>query len=217
MTHIRQPDALEDGDSRQSRGSRLSRWPTRSNLLLAVSLATLCGACDGGMGSAPASTKGAASPDLVARYGYGPQPDPSVTYQPDVVLIGSGPAADRVDAEHPAGELGQAERCRLPLEEDCRKPVRRRDGGRGSGRRRAVGRPCVSATARSGGVAASSARLLPGQSGDHEPHLAIVQPDVVQVNQQGHVSSGAATGSSAVGAVCLNHAGRPLRGRCGST
>jgi hypothetical protein len=37
-------------------------------------------------------------------------------------------------------------------------------------------------------------------------------PDVVQVDQQGHVSTGAATGSSVVGAVCLNGAGRPILG-----
>lgn len=33
------------------------------------------------------------STDTVALYGHGPQPDPSITYQPDVVLIGGGPAA----------------------------------------------------------------------------------------------------------------------------
>jgi hypothetical protein len=37
-------------------------------------------------------------------------------------------------------------------------------------------------------------------------------PDVVQVDQQGHVTSGAAPGSSVVGAVCLNGAGRPILG-----
>jgi hypothetical protein len=37
-------------------------------------------------------------------------------------------------------------------------------------------------------------------------------PAVVQVDQQGHVSTGAATGSSVVGAVCVNQAGRPVLG-----
>lgn len=38
-------------------------------------------------------TPGAA--DAAGLYGFGPQPDPSVTYQPDVVLIGGGPDAIR--------------------------------------------------------------------------------------------------------------------------
>ncbi|WP_194926234.1 hypothetical protein [Catenulispora pinisilvae] len=29
--------------------------------------------------------------DPVSWYGYGPTPDPHVTYQPDVVLVGGGP------------------------------------------------------------------------------------------------------------------------------
>lgn len=33
--------------------------------------------------------------DPIAAYGYGPQPDAAITYQPDVVLIGGGPAAIR--------------------------------------------------------------------------------------------------------------------------
>ncbi len=37
-------------------------------------------------------------------------------------------------------------------------------------------------------------------------------PEVVQVDQEGNVTTGAATGSSVVGAVCLNGAGRPLLG-----
>jgi hypothetical protein len=32
-----------------------------------------------------------ADPDAVARYGYGPQPNPAVTYQPDVILMSAGP------------------------------------------------------------------------------------------------------------------------------
>ena len=39
------------------------------------------------------------STDTVALYGHGPQPDPSITYQPDVVLIGGGPAAIRSVSE----------------------------------------------------------------------------------------------------------------------
>jgi hypothetical protein len=37
-------------------------------------------------------------------------------------------------------------------------------------------------------------------------------PEIVQVDQEGNVTTGAATGSSVVGAVCLNGAGRPLLG-----
>jgi hypothetical protein len=49
-----------------------------------------------GQTAPPASTGPRASPtDPTAAYGYGPQPDPSVTYQPDVVMVGGGPSAIR--------------------------------------------------------------------------------------------------------------------------
>jgi hypothetical protein len=65
----------------------------RTVFLFVVSLAALCAACQGGGGSS--GTQSAARSDLANRYGYGPQPDPSVTYQPDVVLIAGGPTAIR--------------------------------------------------------------------------------------------------------------------------
>jgi hypothetical protein len=43
----------------------------------------------------PGAAQGADDPALVATYGYAPVPDPAITYQPDVVLIGGGPRAIR--------------------------------------------------------------------------------------------------------------------------
>lgn len=86
--------------------SRSISTPARGmTLSIAASILTTVMACGGNPPTGPASAGGAsagpgasvvaADPALVARYGYGPQPDPAIVYQPDVVLIGGGPAAIR--------------------------------------------------------------------------------------------------------------------------
>jgi hypothetical protein len=83
-------------------------------LLALVSIVAATVACGGGVapgataapggtsgpGTVPGASQGADDPALVARYGYGPAPDPAITYQPDVVLIGGGPAAIRGVSEN---------------------------------------------------------------------------------------------------------------------
>lgn len=71
---------------------------------VALVFAVTVAACGGAGGSqaggqgVSGSTHGGDAPavtDPVSRYGYGPAPDPHITYQPDVVLVGGGPKVIR--------------------------------------------------------------------------------------------------------------------------
>lgn len=73
--------------------------------LCATALVLLLAGCGGGSGDGPApaanrpSGVGPGSPEAVARYGYGPSKDKSITYQPGVVLIEGGPDAIRAASD----------------------------------------------------------------------------------------------------------------------
>src|SRR5690348_4626153 len=73
--------------------ARRSRAATAASLALAVALLT--GACSG---TTPAGGHGGSAAQITGaqfRFGRTPVPDKSVTYQPDVVLIGGGADAVR--------------------------------------------------------------------------------------------------------------------------
>jgi hypothetical protein len=77
------------GSSTQPHGTPIGSGPAT-----AVPISTP--AITAGHTAAPqAPSSSAPDADPAAIYGFGPQPDPRVTYQPDVVLIGGGPAAIR--------------------------------------------------------------------------------------------------------------------------
>ena len=74
-------------------------WRRSGRLLLAVVLLVGAASCGigsgGGPGGDPDQRPPAGTTESARTYGYGPVRDRSVTYQPDVVLIGGGPEAIR--------------------------------------------------------------------------------------------------------------------------
>ena len=96
-------------------GGRWSRRPVlRLRVLGAVTLAILVAGCGSGVSPAPAGSTGSpaanaptvvgavtaeppamSASDALRTYGYGPSPNPAVTFQPDVVVVGGGPTSIR--------------------------------------------------------------------------------------------------------------------------
>lgn len=74
---------------------------TRGSAIVALTCLAMIGAACSGGGSSNANSPagqgptGGASDTAVQTYGYGPEPAPGVTYQPDVVMVPAGPAAIR--------------------------------------------------------------------------------------------------------------------------
>jgi hypothetical protein len=85
------------------RGSRRLVSAARvAGIAMVAILVAGCGAAatplqSGSAGSpaANAPTSALSASDAVTTYGYGPSPSPSVTFQPDVVVVGGGPASIR--------------------------------------------------------------------------------------------------------------------------